>query len=74
MLLRKSKKIIFVGLMYFFFISGQAFSKENKILEITEYLDGLKGFSASFVQENDNTSVRSPIYYIPSVRCVCIHR
>lgn len=51
MLLRKNKIIIFLFLIFF---SNKLVSQDIKITNLTNYIDGLMGFSATFIQESEN--------------------
>ena len=51
MLLRKNKIIIF---LFFVFFSNKLASQDIKITNLNNYIEGLRGFSATFIQESEN--------------------
>ena len=51
MLLRKNKIIIF---LFFIFFSNKLVSQDIKITNLNNYIEGLRGFSATFIQESEN--------------------
>ena len=55
MLLERNKRKIVFSLLFFFVVSNQVFAEEQKKVDIKNYIEQLKNFSASFIQENDNT-------------------
>ena len=51
MLLRKNKIIIF---LFFIFFNNKLVSQDIKITNLNNYIEGLRGFSATFIQESEN--------------------
>ncbi len=63
MYLKKSKFLFFVFIMLFGF-QNSCFSKEVLTDDIIEYLSGLRNFSASFIQSDDDSLVSEGVFFI----------
>ena len=62
MLLKRNKRKIVFSLLFFFILSDTVFAKNQKKEDIKNYIEQLKNFSASFIQENDNTIDEGKLY------------